>query len=147
MVQKGEQDFHKEELFYFLLSQLMEENTPAMPQAGAAAQVQAVCDYLDQNYSETITLQQLSELTGWSKYHLLRTFTRQKGITPYSYLETVRVAQAKRLLVQGVCPMSMGNSPRYATPALSQRCGAGRQGRPGHPPSFRYSRNRRRHNG
>ncbi|MDD2994025.1 MAG: AraC family transcriptional regulator [Pygmaiobacter sp.] len=105
MVLKGEQDFHKEELFYFLLSQLLEESAPAIPQAAAAAQVQAVCDYLDQNYSETITLQQLSALTGWSKYHLLRTFTRQKGITPYSYLETVRVAQAKRLLVQGVCPM------------------------------------------
>ena len=105
MVLKGEQDFHKEELFYFLLSQLLEESAPAIPQAAAAAQVQAVCDYLDQNYSETITLQQLSELTGWSKYHLLRTFTRQKDITPYSYLETVRVAQAKRLLVEGVCPM------------------------------------------
>ena len=105
MVLKGEQDFHKEELFYFLLGQLLEENAPAMPPAAAAAQVQAVCDYLDQNYSETITLQQLSALTGWSKYHLLRTFTRQKGITPYSYLETVRVAQAKRLLIQGVCPM------------------------------------------
>ena len=108
MVQKGEQDFHKEELFYFLLSQLLEESVlPALavPQTAAAAQVQAVCNYLDQNYSETITLQQLSELTGWSKYHLLRTFTRQKGITPYSYLETVRVAQAKRLLVEGVCPM------------------------------------------
>ena len=108
MVQKGERDFHKEELFYFLLSQLMEETVPAapaVPQTAAIKQVQAVCAYLDQNYSETITLQQLSTLTGWSKYHLLRTFTRQKGITPYSYLETVRVAQAKRLLVQGVCPM------------------------------------------
>lgn len=47
----------------------------------------------------------LSELIGWSKYHLLRSFTKQKGITPNSYLETIRINQAKKLLEQGVRPI------------------------------------------
>ncbi|MGM9358349.1 helix-turn-helix transcriptional regulator [Flavonifractor plautii] len=52
-----------------------------------------------------ITLEQLSTLAGLSKYHLLRCFTRQKGITPYRYLETVRVNRARALLEQGATPL------------------------------------------
>lgn len=38
---------------------------------------------------------------GLSKSALLRAFTRTKGITPYRYLQTVRVEAAKKLLEQG----------------------------------------------
>lgn len=36
---------------------------------------------------------------------MLRAFTRLKGVTPYLYLENVRVGQAKKLLEQGVPPV------------------------------------------
>jgi transcriptional regulator GlxA family with amidase domain len=62
---------------------------------------------LEENYTKTITLNDLSNLTGWSKYHLLRSFTKQKGISPYSYLETIRVNHAKKLLEQGVKPIEV----------------------------------------
>ena len=64
-------------------------------------EVRAVCDYLEAHCDRRITLEQLSTLAGLSKYHLLRCFTRQKGITPYRYLETVRVNRARALLEQG----------------------------------------------
>ncbi|MFQ7854230.1 MAG: helix-turn-helix domain-containing protein [Flavonifractor plautii] len=60
-----------------------------------------MCDYLEAHCDRRITLEQLSALAGLSKYHLLRCFTRQKGITPYRYLETVRVNRARALLEQG----------------------------------------------
>lgn len=40
--------------------------------------------------------------TGLSKSTLLRAFTKSKGITPYRYLETIRVNEAKKLLSNGV---------------------------------------------
>ncbi|EFV69815.1 hypothetical protein HMPREF1012_04251 [Bacillus sp. BT1B_CT2] len=60
---------------------------------------------MESHYQENITLEHLSRLTGWSKYHLLRSFTKQKGISPYSYLETVRINHAKKLLEEGVKPI------------------------------------------
>lgn len=68
-------------------------------------EVRAVCDYLEAHCDRRITLEQLSTLAGLSKYHLLRCFTRQKGITPYRYLETVRVNRARALLEQGATPL------------------------------------------
>jgi transcriptional regulator GlxA family with amidase domain len=36
---------------------------------------------------------------------LIRNFTKQRGITPYQYLETIRVNYAKQLLEQGIEPI------------------------------------------
>lgn len=64
-------------------------------------EVKMVCEFLEEHYAENVTLNDLSELTGWSKYHLLRSFTKQKGITPNSYMETIRINQAKNSLNKG----------------------------------------------
>lgn len=103
-----EKDFKKEELFFFLLEQLIEEYTEReMPQQQPeqSTEIGAICEFLEKNYRENITLEDLSSLTGLSKYYLLRSFTKQKGISPYSYLETIRVGRAKKLLEQGVQPI------------------------------------------
>jgi AraC-like DNA-binding protein len=51
---------------------------------------------------DTLALSDLCALTGLSKYHLLHIFTLQKGISPYNYLITVRINNAKKLLEQGI---------------------------------------------
>jgi len=56
---------------------------------------------------KNITLNELSALTGLSKYYLLRSFTKQKGISPYSYLETIRISKAKKFLEQGIAPIDV----------------------------------------
>lgn len=104
MITEKERDFQKEEVFFFLLEQLMREASDTKlnsPLEEPTAEIKAVCDYLEQNYADTITLEKLSSVTGLSKYYLLHCFTRQKGISPYSYLETVRISKAKQLLEQG----------------------------------------------
>lgn len=40
-----------------------------------------------------------------NKYSLLRSFTRIRGITPYRYLQTVRINEAKKQLERGVKPL------------------------------------------
>jgi len=64
----------------------------------------AVSDYIDKHYMANIKLDQLSQITGLSKYHLVRCFTREMGISPYSYLETIRINNAKKLLEKGTTP-------------------------------------------
>lgn len=101
-------DFKREELFYFLIEQLLEENTEAVHSSlveEASSAVKVICGYLEENYSGNIALDDLSALTGLSKYYLLRSFTKQKGISPYGYLETIRIGKAKKLLEQGVLPL------------------------------------------
>lgn len=104
MIMQEERDFRKEEFFYFLLEQLIEEYTDRdmpPPKLEKNAELEAVCEFLRENYMNTIRLDDLSALTGLSKYYLLRFFTKQKGISPYSYLMTLRINEAKKLLEQG----------------------------------------------
>ena len=97
--------FRKEEAFLLLIGRLLETSGGCSPEpAPVRTELQAVCRYLEEHYARRITLEELSALAGLSKYYLLRCFTRQKGITPYRYLETVRVEQAKALLERGAPP-------------------------------------------
>ena len=103
----GEQgELRREEAFLLLVGRLLERcgGCPRPPEE-VRPEVRAVCDYLEAHCDRRITLEQLSTLAGLSKYHLLRCFTRQKGITPYRYLETVRVNRARALLEQGAAPL------------------------------------------
>lgn len=54
---------------------------------------------------EPISLDALGSISGLNKFTLLRSFTRQRGVTPYQYLETIRVGYAKKLLEQGISPI------------------------------------------
>ena len=106
-IMRAETGFGKEELFFFLLAQLLTEyadsnEAPDEPVRNDA--IEAVCAFLERTYEKTVTLDALGELAGYSKYHLLRSFTKEKGISPYSYLETVRICKAKELLQNGVLP-------------------------------------------
>ncbi|MDP4525710.1 AraC family transcriptional regulator [Bacillus halotolerans] len=108
LISKERQALRKEELFLHLLEELIRRYSDvtflnSIPEP--SDEVKMVCGFLEEHYAENVTLNDLSELTGWSKYHLLRSFTKQKGITPNSYLETIRINQAKKLLEQGVRPI------------------------------------------
>lgn len=108
MIMDEEKDFRKEEIFFFLLEQLMEEYTDqeaTVAKLEPSTETKAICEYLETHYMESITLDDLCKLIGLSKYYLLRSFTKQKGISPYSYLETIRIDKAKKLLEQGVLPI------------------------------------------
>lgn len=110
IIMEEERDFRKEEIFFFLLEQLIEEYTEqAMPteDEGQSMEARAICEFLEKHYMENITLDNLCKLTGLSKYYLLRSFTKQKGISPYSYLETIRIDNAKKMLEQGILPIEV----------------------------------------
>lgn len=106
MVMSGSREFEKEELLLLLLGELIgrygQPFASRVPEC--RAEVARVCALLDERYAEPISLDQLCRCAGLSKSTLLRAFTKSHGVTPYRYLETVRINQAKKLLEQGVCP-------------------------------------------
>ncbi|MBY9077418.1 helix-turn-helix transcriptional regulator [Paenibacillus sp. HN-1] len=55
-------------------------------------------EYIERNYSGMISIDQLSDYVGLSKYHLIRTFSACTGLTPVSYLNRVRTERAMELL-------------------------------------------------
>ena len=67
--------------------------------------IKLVKKHLDDNFINQISLDSLSELAQMNKYTLIRNFARSFGITPYQYLETIRVNHAKELLEQGLSPL------------------------------------------
>lgn len=58
--------------------------------------------FIDDNYANNISLQELSVLSGIGRYWLIKTFKTAYGIPPYAYLTNVRVRHALRLLRDGM---------------------------------------------
>ena len=65
-------------------------------------EIEKTCTFM----AEHITLDNLCKCSGLSNSTLLRAFTKSKGVTPYRYLQTVRIGKAKELLEQGVTAAS-----------------------------------------
>ena len=107
MVMKGISDLGKEETLLLLISMLIQNYgqpfESCIPEC--RQEIEKACEYIMQHFAEHIYLDQICRYAGISKSTLLRAFTKSKGITPYRYLETIRVNEAKKLLEQGVAPV------------------------------------------
>lgn len=69
--------------------------------------VRLVCDYAQDNLASDLDLSRLSELAGFSRYRLIRTFRKEKGLTPHAWITNRRVERAKTLLAQGEMPSAV----------------------------------------
>lgn len=107
LVMKGSCDFGKEENLLLLISLLIQRygqpSESCIPEC--REEIEKACDFMEQHFSDRIYLDQICRYAGLSKSTLLRAFTRSKGVTPYSYLENIRIGKAKKLLEQGVPPI------------------------------------------
>ncbi|MDO4336758.1 MAG: AraC family transcriptional regulator [Eubacteriales bacterium] len=107
LVMKGSCEFGKEENLLLLISLLIQryghpfEN--CIPEC--REEIEKACDFMERHFADRIYLDQICRYAGLSKSTLLRAFTKSKGVTPYSYLENIRIGKAKKLLEQGVPPI------------------------------------------
>lgn len=104
----GCNDFAKEELFLLIMEQLAEIDCAERIKRDRSRneeKINKICTYLKRNFYRSITLDELSAVSSVSKYHLIRSFTKVKGISPHKYLETVRIEKSKQLLEWG-CPLA-----------------------------------------
>ena len=106
MVMEGCAEFGKEENLLLLLGLLIQRYghpfEECIPECGA--ETERACSFMEQHYAEHIYLDQICRCAGLSRSTLLRAFAKCKGVTPYSYLENIRIGAAKKLLEQGVSP-------------------------------------------
>lgn len=100
----------KEELFLLTFSRLIGEYSERSENAARdvpehRTETEKACLYMHENFSEHISLDKLCRLTALSRAALVRTFAKEKGISPYRYLENIRLEAAKRFLEQGETPV------------------------------------------
>jgi AraC-like DNA-binding protein len=54
--------------------------------------------FIDKNFDQPITLDTVSKESCISKFHLIRSFKKVYGVTPYQHLTLLRIKKAKELL-------------------------------------------------
>ena len=107
LIQSRSREFEKEEHLLLLLSLLLRRYGQPFARSlpPCAGEIEAACAFMEQHYARHINLDQICRRAGLSKSALLRAFPKAKGVTPYRYLENIRISQAKKLLEQGVTPV------------------------------------------
>lgn len=60
--------------------------------------LEKIKQYISDNIAEHITVSDLAQVVGVSKFHFVRVFKTLTGYTPYQYLLSQRVLYSKRLL-------------------------------------------------
>lgn len=101
----GSREFGREDRMLSLLSRLLRLCGRPLGYAAPGGAVERACAFMERHYGERISLDRLCREAGLSKSALLRAFARERGVSPYSYLESVRVGEAKKLLEQGIPPI------------------------------------------
>lgn len=99
--------FANEELLITLIYLLICECGGSLKDAKCRDEVIKASRFMEQHYNEHISLDQLCDHVNLSKSTLLRAFTKQMGLTPYRYLESVRFGKAKELLGTGALPIDV----------------------------------------
>lgn len=107
LIMEGVREFGKEESLLLLLSLLLQKYgqpfESCVPES--RGEIERACAFMEQHYAERISLDQICRSAGLGKSALLRAFTKAKGVTPYRYLENIRIGKAKKLLEQGIAPV------------------------------------------
>lgn len=107
MVMGGIGDFGKEEALLLLISVLIRKYgkpfESCIPEC--RREIEKACAFMEEHYAERLSLEQICSYVNLSKSTLLRAFTKSKGVTPYRYLEAIRINEAKNLLGKGASPV------------------------------------------
>lgn len=101
----GAEKFEKEEMLLMLISMLLERYGKKSDDLKEFnSEIEKACSFMQAEYKNHISLEDLCSVSSLSKSSLLRAFTKFKGITPYRYLQSVRINKAKGLLEKGISP-------------------------------------------
>lgn len=64
--------------------------------------VKRIRHYLEDNYAENTSLEQLARVANFSPFYISRVFSKEVGLSPHAYQTQVRILRAKTRLAQGV---------------------------------------------
>ena len=75
-------------------------NTKSHKQQEYLQKFNDVLDYIDSHYTEELTLDDIADFSGFSKYHFTRLFKQYTDSTFYDYLSFRRIKSAEELLAK-----------------------------------------------
>lgn len=96
-----------------MLSELLLHLPDCVRTAPTGGKIALAVSYLTGHYTENVSLDDLCESIGLSKFYLCRAFRRDTGMTPHAYLNLYRVLLADRLLRSGTAAMACGEQVGY----------------------------------
>lgn len=107
LIMSSSSEFDKEEHLLLLLSLLIQRYGQPFEECipECREEIEKACAFMKEHYMERIYLEQICRCANLSKSTLLRAFAKSKGVTPYRYLENIRIGAAKKMLEQGVAPI------------------------------------------
>ena len=119
MLMRESKEFEKDELLLLAVEQLIQEYGEPFDNAVAehSGEFEKACAYMRLHFSERISLGTLCEVSALSRATLVRAFAKTKGISPYRYLENIRLGEAKKLLEQGASPAEAAFSTGFSDQA------------------------------
>ncbi|MEM9007538.1 MAG: AraC family transcriptional regulator [Cyanobacteria bacterium P01_F01_bin.86] len=97
-----EQDTALENFLTCLIGRHATNQSALQPVASAHTAIKRARDYLHAHYAEDISLADLAAIAHLSRFHFCRLFSREVGVSPSTYQTQLRIAQAKKLLAQGL---------------------------------------------
>lgn len=58
----------------------------------------SACNYINQHYQEPLSLEEIADVSGFSRFHFTRIFKQCMNMTFYEYLNQKRISKAEELL-------------------------------------------------
>lgn len=82
------------------------ENINYEKQKERLGKLDTVMQYVENNYSNNITLDEISKIAGFSKFHFTRFFKENTGMTFIDYLNNFRISMAEWTLINEECSIT-----------------------------------------
>jgi len=83
----------------------------AEERAPSRESLRRVRDFIAENLARNVSVDELAEVSGLTRFHLMRSFAREYGLPPHAYANQLRLLEAKRLI-------ATGHGPAYAATAV-----------------------------
>lgn len=71
-------------------------------------------EYIEAHYTEDVSLADLGALTCRSPFHIARAFSKEMGLPPHAYLESVRIQRSKEMLRAGMSVVDTALATGYS---------------------------------
>jgi AraC-like DNA-binding protein len=95
------QNMQAEELLFLMLEQLVENRKAVKEARSVPKAIAAAIAKIDDEPDAPLSLYDLAQLCGISRFQLLRGFARATGLTPHAYMIQRRLQMTKRMIARG----------------------------------------------
>lgn len=96
--QTNAQNEHRISVYLHMILCELAESCYSIPSTANTCIEQAIC-FMEEHITENISLDEIADHIGLSKYYFNRLFNKHIGMTPHRYFINMRVQHAKRLLL------------------------------------------------